>query len=385
MQSQEFFSETERDSILGTYAEIRRDRWLFYRDTHPSFSPSREELLLDLELVMTQMADTDGPLLRFRAGSSAETEYLASTRGGFRCDKESLPEGLGKEKADWEDLSEVERSLWKIYCDDGFFKSFLWTLKSALQTYSRAAVSLENTELDWDKRLMVLERYAEIRRERWMDSRARFAEKTLSYDLERIVDTLAEVEGIPVPAHDGELGDSEYFTSASTAYLLDSRRTQWWNEIEEWEDWKELSDAEQHRWKIHCDDEFFELCLTKAIQLLRGAEETETETDYRDLEALKRAILKSSEAAYSDQFGGPGDMGGILHMTVGLAGEVGELANLVKKINRDGHDSVSKTDIGLEMADVLFYLLLLSNHLEIDLANFAEIKLGILQERYNER
>jgi len=53
-----------------------------------------------------------------------------------------------------------------------------------------------------------------------------------------------------------------------------------------------------------------------------------------------------------------GDTNNIPHMTLGLCGEVGEFANIVKKIQRRSLDpdaSITKAELAMEMADVLTY------------------------------
>lgn len=57
-----------------------------------------------------------------------------------------------------------------------------------------------------------------------------------------------------------------------------------------------------------------------------------------------------------------------VHYALGMCGEVGELANLVKKVNRGDMDwEDAKMEIGEEMADVLTYLLNLAEDMDIDL------------------
>lgn len=55
----------------------------------------------------------------------------------------------------------------------------------------------------------------------------------------------------------------------------------------------------------------------------------------------------------------------VAHYGLGLAGETGELVNLVKKLNRDG--MVDEARIGDELADVFTYLLLLADAFDVDL------------------
>jgi NTP pyrophosphatase (non-canonical NTP hydrolase) len=65
----------------------------------------------------------------------------------------------------------------------------------------------------------------------------------------------------------------------------------------------------------------------------------------------------------------------IVHLALGLGGEVGELLNLVKKVNRgqsdlfaDNLDKVS-VELGEELADVLIYALILAHVAGYDPAN----------------
>lgn len=69
--------------------------------------------------------------------------------------------------------------------------------------------------------------------------------------------------------------------------------------------------------------------------------------------------------------------------TIGLAGEVGEIANLVKKLRREAErtpDSLAEHleevhgSISEEVVDSLIYLLRIADHLEIDLDKELERK-----------
>jgi NTP pyrophosphatase (non-canonical NTP hydrolase) len=80
------------------------------------------------------------------------------------------------------------------------------------------------------------------------------------------------------------------------------------------------------------------------------------------------------------------DNGPNLKMYFGLAlgGEVGELENFIKKeIRGDGRrQKWSRIPIGLEMVDILIYLLLLAKEYEINIEDFIPIKTRILYERW---
>jgi NTP pyrophosphatase (non-canonical NTP hydrolase) len=77
------------------------------------------------------------------------------------------------------------------------------------------------------------------------------------------------------------------------------------------------------------------------------------------------------------------DHDAIVHFSLGIAGEVGELVNLVKKVNRGSitFEQV-RTMMTHEMADVLIYLCDIAETLGIDLATAVEEKREILIERW---
>lgn len=72
------------------------------------------------------------------------------------------------------------------------------------------------------------------------------------------------------------------------------------------------------------------------------------------------------------------------YLTLGLVGEAGELANKVKKILR-GDMNVEELEEGIkhELGDVLWYLSMLADHLNIDLGDLAEDNINMLFERKN--
>lgn len=76
----------------------------------------------------------------------------------------------------------------------------------------------------------------------------------------------------------------------------------------------------------------------------------------------------------------------VTHMTLGLAGEAGEVANLVKKVNRGSdHLSRMRPDLALELADVLTYTLNLAACLNIDLEEALATKQAICEQRWGKR
>jgi len=67
-----------------------------------------------------------------------------------------------------------------------------------------------------------------------------------------------------------------------------------------------------------------------------------------------------------------GDVGtnNIVHHTLGMCGEVGEFANLVKKVDRgslDLGDAITRNQLAQELTDTFVYMLNLAGLLKIDL------------------
>lgn len=69
-----------------------------------------------------------------------------------------------------------------------------------------------------------------------------------------------------------------------------------------------------------------------------------------------------------------------------IAGEVGELANLLKKAERENSVEKYLTDISYELADVFIYTILISKLYDIDLIDNILKKLEIVKNRrrYND-
>lgn len=73
----------------------------------------------------------------------------------------------------------------------------------------------------------------------------------------------------------------------------------------------------------------------------------------------------------------------LLELTVAMAGEVGEFANLTKKIARGDFTLESaRPGLGSELADVLIYLLKLADQLGIDLEVAFRSKLEYNEQRF---
>lgn len=74
------------------------------------------------------------------------------------------------------------------------------------------------------------------------------------------------------------------------------------------------------------------------------------------------------------------------YLSLALCGEVGEVANKVKKVMRDRQgkffaDDVE--DIGSELGDVLWYLSVLTKRLGLTLSDIAQQNLDKIQSRYD--
>ena len=78
----------------------------------------------------------------------------------------------------------------------------------------------------------------------------------------------------------------------------------------------------------------------------------------------------------------------IIVSALGLTGEAGEVADIIKKIIRDSEESFSeevKNEIATELGDVLWYIALLAWELGYTLNDIAELNLKKIVERYGHR
>ena len=73
----------------------------------------------------------------------------------------------------------------------------------------------------------------------------------------------------------------------------------------------------------------------------------------------------------------------LLNYGLGLAGEAGEVADLIKKHRFHGHD-LPKEEIRKELGDVLWYLSQLARLSELDLGEVAIFNIEKLKRRYPE-
>lgn len=81
---------------------------------------------------------------------------------------------------------------------------------------------------------------------------------------------------------------------------------------------------------------------------------------------------------------GQGDILGLAYVTLGLAGESGEVAEKVKKLIRDSSGNVDeefRRAIAKELGDILWYASQLATELNIPLNEIAQTNLDKLQSR----
>lgn len=74
----------------------------------------------------------------------------------------------------------------------------------------------------------------------------------------------------------------------------------------------------------------------------------------------------------------------LLHWTLGVGGEAGEITEKIKKIVRDKHGHISEADkkeLAKEVGDVLWYLAVLSSHLGYSFDDIAKTNLAKLKSR----
>lgn len=82
----------------------------------------------------------------------------------------------------------------------------------------------------------------------------------------------------------------------------------------------------------------------------------------------------------------PRRMSNLEYPTLGLAGEAGEVANIVKKIQRDNDGVITDEIRGKlkdELGDVLWYISACADELGLTLNEVAEFNVGKLAKRHN--
>lgn len=78
----------------------------------------------------------------------------------------------------------------------------------------------------------------------------------------------------------------------------------------------------------------------------------------------------------------------IPHHALALAGEVGEFANIVKKVDRGSlsiHDAAVRHDMAMELADIFTYLMNIAGLLGVDLGKAYQHKRAQNEKRFTEQ
>lgn len=72
-----------------------------------------------------------------------------------------------------------------------------------------------------------------------------------------------------------------------------------------------------------------------------------------------------------------------MNAVLGLNGEAGEIADIYKKGNFQGH-KINEDDVKKELGDILWYIALMATAWEVDLEDIAEMNIDKLRRRYPE-
>ena len=84
----------------------------------------------------------------------------------------------------------------------------------------------------------------------------------------------------------------------------------------------------------------------------------------------------------------PNRLKNLEYPTLGLAGEAGEVANIVKKIQRDFGGEITdeiRAKLKDELGDVLWYISACADELNLTLTEIAEFNVEKLAERHNQK
>lgn len=84
----------------------------------------------------------------------------------------------------------------------------------------------------------------------------------------------------------------------------------------------------------------------------------------------------------------PNRLKNLEYPTLGLAGEAGEVANIVKKIQRDFGGEITdeiRAKLKDELGDVLWYISACADELNLTLAEIAEFNVEKLAKRHNQK
>lgn len=93
------------------------------------------------------------------------------------------------------------------------------------------------------------------------------------------------------------------------------------------------------------------------------------------------AVTTSGASKYANLKTLPLSTAGLIVGAMGLAGEAGEVVDLLKKSIGHGHE-LDPVRIALELGDVLWYVAEIANHLDVKLSDVAEANLAKLRSRY---
>jgi len=99
-----------------------------------------------------------------------------------------------------------------------------------------------------------------------------------------------------------------------------------------------------------------------------------------DLEEYQRGALRTA--------GSRDKKNELLHLVLGLVGESGEIAEKFKKWVRDldsEESRIDRADIAKELGDVLWYVAVLANYLDLSLDDIATANLAKLASRQGRR
>lgn len=106
-----------------------------------------------------------------------------------------------------------------------------------------------------------------------------------------------------------------------------------------------------------------------------------------DITKLTLGAGQDSNRWFGDRWSSRTKLQMLVHYALALAGEAGELANIVKKIDRGSillNDAVTRNKLTGELTDVLVYLLNIANLLNIDLSRAYEQVRGQNNKRFLE-